>query len=70
MLPVPQIPKLDFVTIQHLFQPAFTIAILGAIESLLSAVVSDGIVRNIFKETIFQRMTLSFQDFSEENATF
>ncbi|PIW65420.1 MAG: sodium-independent anion transporter, partial [Candidatus Omnitrophica bacterium CG12_big_fil_rev_8_21_14_0_65_45_16] len=44
MLPVPQIPKLDFVTIQHLFQPAFTIALLGAIESLLSAVVSDGMI--------------------------
>ena len=29
-----------------------------------------GIVRNIFKETIFGRMILSFQDFSEENATF
>jgi len=28
------------------------------------------IVRNIFKETIFERMILSFQDFSEANATF
>lgn len=43
-LPVPQIPKLDINTFQHLFQPAFTIALLGAIESLLSAVVSDGMI--------------------------
>ncbi|MBI3313569.1 MAG: sulfate permease [Candidatus Omnitrophica bacterium] len=43
-LPVPQIPKLDFKTIQNLFQPAFTIALLGAIESLLSAVVADGMI--------------------------
>jgi len=43
-LPIPQIPKLDLSTVRHLFQPAFTIAILGAIESLLSAVVSDGMI--------------------------
>lgn len=44
MLPVPQIPKLDIGTVQNLFHPAFTIALLGAIESLLSAVVSDGMI--------------------------
>lgn len=44
MLPVPHFPKLDPGTIQSLFQPAFTIALLGAIESLLSAVVSDGMI--------------------------
>lgn len=44
MLPVPHIPKLDIATIQNLFHPAFTIALLGAIESLLSAVVSDGMI--------------------------
>ncbi len=43
-LPVPRIPKLDVATIQNLFRPAFTIALLGAIESLLSAVVSDGMI--------------------------
>lgn len=43
-LPVPQIPHLDVKTIQSLVQPAFTIALLGAIESLLSAVVSDGMI--------------------------
>lgn len=44
MLPVPQIPKLSIATIRNLFNPAFTIALLGAIESLLSAVVSDGMI--------------------------
>jgi SulP family sulfate permease len=42
--PAPSIPHLDFSTIKHLIQPAFTIALLGAIESLLSAVVSDGMI--------------------------
>ncbi len=45
-LPMPSMPQLDFSTIQHLIQPAFTIAMLGAIESLLSAVVSDGMTGN------------------------
>ncbi|MDI3319446.1 SulP family inorganic anion transporter [Pinibacter soli] len=35
-------PGLNFASIQKLIQPAFTIALLGAIESLLSAVVADG----------------------------
>ena len=43
-LPVPIIPHLDFATIKNLIQPAFTIALLGGIESLLSAVVSDGMI--------------------------
>lgn len=41
-LPAPAIPDLDFATIKNLVQPAFTIALLGGIESLLSAVVADG----------------------------
>lgn len=43
-LPLPVMPNVDFETIQHLIQPAFTIALLGGIESLLSAVVSDGMI--------------------------
>jgi SulP family sulfate permease len=43
-LPKPSIPHLDFLTIKNLIQPAFTIALLGSIESLLSAVVSDGMI--------------------------
>ena len=40
----PIIPSLDFGQIQHYIQPALTIALLGGIESLLSAVVSDGMI--------------------------
>ncbi len=43
-LPRPVVPHLDFATIKNLVQPAFTIALLGGIESLLSAVVSDGMI--------------------------
>lgn len=43
-LPHPFIPGLDFHTIKTLIQPAITIALLGGIESLLSAVVSDGMI--------------------------
>jgi SulP family sulfate permease len=43
-LPKPVIPHLDFNTIRNLIRPAFTIALLGGIESLLSAVVSDGMI--------------------------
>jgi len=41
-LPVPHLPTLSWENIQHLFQPAVTIALLAAIESLLCAVVADG----------------------------
>ena len=41
-LPVPVIPDIDFATVKNMVQPAFTIALLGGIESLLSAVVADG----------------------------
>jgi SulP family sulfate permease len=43
-LPSPVLPHLDFASIQQLIQPAFTIALLGGIESLLSAVVADGMI--------------------------
>src|SRR6266498_1680209 len=42
--PTPHAPVLSWDNIQHLFQPALTIAILAAIESLLCAVVADGMV--------------------------
>ena len=42
-LPKPEAPKIDFEAIIMLFQPAFTIAILCAIESLLAAMVADGV---------------------------
>jgi SulP family sulfate permease len=43
-LPKPHIPELSWDNIQHLFQPAMTIALLAAIESLLCAVVADGMI--------------------------
>ena len=43
-IPAPKIPWVDFATFKQLIQPAFTIAMLGAIESLLSAVVADGMI--------------------------
>jgi len=43
-LPKPHFPELSWENIQHLFQPAVTIALLAAIESLLCAVVADGMV--------------------------
>ncbi len=43
-IPTPSVPTLDFATIRHLIMPATTIALLGSIESLLSAVVSDGMI--------------------------
>jgi len=43
-LPSPHIGHIDFTIIKHLIQPVFTIALLGAIESLLSAVVADGMI--------------------------
>ncbi len=43
-LPTPRFPKFTFETISELIRPAFTIALLGGIESLLSSVVSDGMI--------------------------
>lgn len=43
-LPKPVLPQLDLTTIKNMIQPAFTIALLGGIESLLSAVVADGMI--------------------------
>lgn len=41
--PAPHAPEISIETIKHLAQPAFTIAILCAIESLLAAMVADGV---------------------------
>jgi sulfate permease, SulP family len=43
-LPQLRIPTMSWENIQHLIQPAFTIALLAAIESLLCAVVADGMI--------------------------
>ncbi|WP_187262490.1 SulP family inorganic anion transporter [Pontibacter beigongshangensis] len=41
---LPQIPVINFKVIQVLIEPAIAIALLGSIESLLSAVVADGMI--------------------------
>ena len=43
-LPLPHIPSVTFEMLQSLISPAFTIALLAGIESLLSCVVSDGMI--------------------------
>ena len=43
-LPSAQVPNINWETIKSLVSPAITIAILGAIESLLSATVADGVI--------------------------
>lgn len=43
-LPKPIHPNITWSVIQQLIPPAFTIAALGAVESLLSAVVADGMI--------------------------
>jgi SulP family sulfate permease len=43
-LPHPALPALSLDRVQSLAAPAFTIALLAAIESLLSAVVADGMI--------------------------
>jgi sulfate permease, SulP family len=40
-LPTLAVPKFHYDTVRQLLSPAFTVAMLGAIESLMSAVVSD-----------------------------
>lgn len=41
-LPAPHLPEVDWAKLPQLVQPAFVIALLAAIESLLSASVADG----------------------------
>jgi len=40
--PHPSLPDISWAVVQKMIRPAFTIALLGGIESLLSAVVADG----------------------------
>lgn len=43
-IPKPSLPSISIAKINQLFTPAMTIAILAALESLLSAVVADGMI--------------------------
>lgn len=45
----PKLPNITFEMVSKLISPAFTIAILAGIESLLSAVVSDGMIGDTHK---------------------
>ena len=47
--PTPKLPNVTFEMVSKLISPAFTIAILAGIESLLSAVVSDGMIGDTHK---------------------
>ncbi|MBZ4218999.1 MAG: sulfate permease [Chlorobium sp.] len=52
MIPAPTLPWFDFATIRQLIMPATTIALLGAIEALLSAVVADGMIGSRHKSNM------------------
>ena len=43
-LPAPALPHVDLTTVKALFMPALAIALLAGIESLLSAVIADGMI--------------------------
>lgn len=46
VLPTPSFPSISYDLVKNVFPDAITIALLGAIESLLSAVVADGMTGN------------------------
>ncbi|HMK37912.1 MAG TPA: SulP family inorganic anion transporter, partial [Bacteroidota bacterium] len=52
VLPAPRLPDVSWETITRVFSPAVTIAMLGSIESLLSAVVADGMIRSRHRSNI------------------
>jgi SulP family sulfate permease len=52
MLPAPSLPSFDWSQVRDLVGPATTIAILAAIESLLSAVVADGMIGGRHKPNV------------------
>ena len=51
-LPHPVVPHLSFTEVTLLVQPAIAIALLGAVESLLSAVVADGMIGTRHKSNL------------------
>ena len=50
-LPTLQVPAIDPASIRPLLAPAFSIALLAAVESLLSAVVADGMIARATSRT-------------------
>ena len=51
-LPTPRLPALDLSRVRELVSPAVTVALLAAIESLLSAVVADGMIGSRHKSNV------------------
>jgi SulP family sulfate permease len=51
-LPAPRLPAFDAAAIAELFPSAVTVALLAAIESLLSAVVADGMIGSRHKSNV------------------
>ena len=51
-LPAPRLPSFDWSRLNELWSPALTIALLAGIESLLSAVVADGMIGTRHKPNI------------------
>jgi SulP family sulfate permease len=51
-IPAPHLPDLSLDRIRELFSPAVTVALLAAIESLLSAVVADGMIGSRHKSNV------------------
>ncbi len=51
-IPAPRLPALTLDRVRELFSPAVTVALLAAIESLLSAVVADGMIGSRHKSNV------------------
>jgi SulP family sulfate permease len=51
-IPAPRLPDVTLARVRELFSPALTVALLAAIESLLSAVVADGMIGSRHKSNV------------------
>jgi len=51
-IPVPRLPAVSLDRLRELFSPAVTVALLAGIESLLSAVVADGMIGSRHKSNV------------------
>jgi SulP family sulfate permease len=51
-IPAPKLPDVTLERVRELFSPALTVALLAAIESLLSAVVADGMIGSRHKSNV------------------
>ena len=51
-IPAPSLPPVTLERVRELFSPAITVALLAAIESLLSAVVADGMIGSRHKSNV------------------